>query len=267
MSEIILAINIGNTHTRLGFFFLPKRGSKSLRIVASETILNERISEFLKDDKNLSSSILKLVSSVKIILLASTRPEINQHLENWSLKVFGLKPLKFQEDFKIPMRVLVKEPEKVGQDRLLNTFAVYQRFQKLAMVIDFGTAITLDIVSSQGEFLGGVIMPGITTMAKSLQENCALLPFIEPKPISRALGKNTQEAIRAGIYLGIIGSINYLIQQITAELNQKPWIVATGGDAALFKRKLPLVKQVIPNLTLEGLVLAYQAYKKNRDNL
>jgi type III pantothenate kinase len=275
VNDLILAINIGNSNIHFGIFSPSRDGGyhKESNLIAREKIPTTRAEQFFRSwrrERRLSPPNVfgapKIISSVRQVLLASTHPTTDRLVTHWSKEVFGLKTLRAGRDFRIPMPVLVDEPGRVGVDRLLNTFAAYQITHKLTLVIDFGTAITFDIVSERGEFLGGVIAAGINTMARALHNDCALLPLIKPTVVDKAIGKNTEEAMQSGIYLGTVGLIKYLVEKITAELGKKPQIIATGGDAELLKPDpqgrrggdLPMIGQIIPDLTLRGLVLSHQ---------
>ncbi|MCK5578479.1 MAG: type III pantothenate kinase [Planctomycetes bacterium] len=255
MPELILAIDIGNTNIHFGIFTTAKK------LIAEEKIDHKRLKQFLKqwqkNIKPLHLSQSEIVSSVRTILLASTRPETDPILNQWANRVFKTKPLRFHHDFKAPCPILVNEPKKVGVDRILNALAAYEKTQRATVVIDFGTAITFDVVSDRGEFLGGAIAPGLDLMTRSLHQNCSLLPLIKPKPVSQVIGKNTAAAMQAGLYFGTIGLVNQILDRITQEFKKTPAIIATGSNAFLFKSALPKIKKIIPTLTLEGLILAY----------
>lgn len=260
MKDLILALEIGNTSIHLGFFTHPSPREHP-KLIAQENILTAQALKFFKRWRHHRESLpfagSRISSSVKLALMSSARPATDKIVEHWVKEVFRIKPLQARKDFRIPLSLMVDEPSKVGVDRLLNAFAAYHLTRKLTLVIDFGTAITLDIVSAQGEFLGGLIAPGLTSMTRTLHQDCALLPLIRPRPTKRAIGKNTEQAMQAGLYLGTIGLIRYLVQKISEELKRHPYIIATGGEAKLMKRDLPFVKKIIPDLTLQGLVLAY----------
>jgi type III pantothenate kinase len=250
-----MAISIGNTNITFGFY------TDDLKSVASDRIPNLNIKGLLKKPKA-GSGFSKIVSSVKRVLIVSTNPAIEKVVSRWVKDIFDVKPLIFRKDFTVPMPILVKEPAKVGGDRLLNAFAAYKMANSTAIAIDFGTAITFNVVSGKGEFLGGMIVPGFNSMAKALHEYCALLPLVKPKVAHQAIGKNTEEAINSGIYLGITGLVTHLIEKITKELDKKPKIIGTGGDIGFIKGQLPIIDEFIPDLTLIGLIQAYMESKK-----
>lgn len=254
--DLILAVDIGNTNTQLGVF----TGDRNL--ITHQRVSNQRLKDFFKRWRSGPGlNIPRIVSAVKYVLMVSTNPRIESILKKWVKNVFKIKTLKPDKDFPIPIPILVDEPAKVGRDRLLNALAGYERKHQATVVIDFGTAITFNVVSTQGEFLGGVIAPGINMMARALHQDCILLPLIKPKPIEQTIGKNTQQAIQSGIYLGTIGLVNLTLDKIISELKSTPHIIATGGDAELIVPALPLIKETTPTLTLEGLVLAFTKRK------
>ena len=266
---MILAIDIGNTNTHLALFSRPDK------IIASETIPNTSL------NKSFSSKIIninnnyKIISKVKTILVSSTNPEVEPIVTEWSNRVFKIKPLRAGKpsritdtarssgDFEIPIINRTDAPEKVGKDRLLNALAARKITpgRKPLIVISCGTAITFDVISAKGEFLGGVIAPGINMMAKALYQNCALLPWVKlPSKKPAALGRNTQNAIISGVYFGGAGLVENIIRELARELKIKPAslsLVITGGDAELVKSAIQFKANLIPYLTLRGLVQAY----------
>lgn len=278
---MILAIDIGNTNTHLAFLANPDK------IIASETIPNTSLNTaFL--GKVLKINVGKqIISKIKTVLLCSTNPEIESIINEWSKKVFRIKPLKAGIDFDIPIINRTDAPEKVGKDRMLNAFAALETVSDRGVlrslrpaevltkagvtyiiVISAGTAITFDVVNSRGEFLGGVIAPGISMMAKSLYQNCALLPWIKlPSKKPNVLGRNTQDAIISGVYFGGAGLVKNIIHELTKGLKTKPAkirIILTGGDAETVKSELSLKNKVIAHLTLQGLVHAYSSTKDKK---
>lgn len=257
MPDLLLAINIGNTNTQLGFF------SSLHKPLILEKASNDGLEKFFKQWPRQQDT--KLISSVRTVLMVSVNPHIESILDDWIKHLFKLTPLKPDQDFKIPMPILVDEPAKVGRDRLLSALAAYERLHQSCLIVSFGTATTFNVVSAKGEFLGGAIAPGIQMMTESLHKNCAFLPRAEPTPVQVVIGKNTQQAIQAGTYFGSIGLINHLIDKILAEgkstLGSNPKIIATGGGAELIAPSIPRITQIIPTLTLEGLILAFNKHR------
>jgi type III pantothenate kinase len=146
-------------------------------------------------------------------------------------------------------------PRSIGADRLANAAAVAQLYGYPAIVVDFGTAVTFDVVSAGGDYVGGVIAPGLEAMTNFLYQRTALLPKLTLREPTRAIGKTTRDAMMSGAVLGYRGLVREIIIRLTAENfpRKKPRLIATGGYAQLIARKLPEIEAVHPNLTLEGL--------------
>lgn len=146
-------------------------------------------------------------------------------------------------------------PGTIGADRLANAAAVAQLYGYPAIVVDFGTAVTFDVVSSRGDYVGGVIAPGLEAMTNFLYQRTALLPRLTLREPTRAIGKTTRDAMMSGAVLGYRGLVREILIRLSAENfpRRKPRLIATGGYAHLIARKLPEIEAVHPNLTLEGL--------------
>lgn len=149
------------------------------------------------------------------------------------------------------------DPKSIGADRLANAAACAGLYGSPAIVVDFGTAVTFDVLSATGDYIGGVIAPGLNAMTEYLHEKTALLPLVELKEPKVAVGRSTRDAMLSGAVHGYRGLIREILAQITAETfrGKKPIVVATGGDAKLIAGKLPLFDKVDPLLTLRGILL------------
>jgi type III pantothenate kinase len=146
-------------------------------------------------------------------------------------------------------------PRSIGADRLANAAAVAELYGYPAIVVDFGTAVTFDVVSAAGDYVGGVIAPGLEAMTNFLYQRTALLPKLTLREPARVIGKTTRSAMMSGAVLGYRGLVHEILARLTAENfpRKKPRLIATGGYAQLIARKLPEIEAVHPNLTLEGL--------------
>ncbi|MDA1005021.1 MAG: type III pantothenate kinase [Verrucomicrobia bacterium] len=144
-------------------------------------------------------------------------------------------------------------PEQIGADRLANAVAAHARFGAPSVVIDFGTAVTFDVIGAPGAYLGGVIAPGLATMTDILAQRTALLPQIDLQEPEGAIGKSTIHAMQVGAVLGYRGMIREILKGIRQELPADPTVVATGGDATLIARGLPEITHLEPDLTMEGV--------------
>ena len=154
----------------------------------------------------------------------------------------------------LPIAIDYPTPSQIGADRLANAVAVHARFGSPAIVVDFGTAVTFDVLSASASYLGGAIAPGLSSMTESLARRTALLPQIELAEPTTAVGKSTEEAMQIGAVIGYRGLIREILTAIKAEIEFHPTIVATGGDAELISRGLPEITHVLPDLTLEGIL-------------
>jgi type III pantothenate kinase len=173
----------------------------------------------------------------------------------WKLGVFELTPKTLRG-----MGIDYPKPDTIGPDRLANAVAARHRFGAPVVVLDFGTAVTLDVVNRAGNYAGGVIAPGLAAMTDYLHEKTALLPRIKIREIKTSIGKSTEEAMLVGAVHGYRGLVRELIGELKRELKVKRLpVVATGGYAKLMASKLPEISAVEPNLTLEGLRLTWEA--------
>jgi type III pantothenate kinase len=161
------------------------------------------------------------------------------------------------------MAIDYPEPQKIGADRLANAVGVLARHGAPAIVIDFGTAVTFDVISSKPAYCGGVIAPGLGAMSAYLPQKAALLPAIELEEPASAIGKSTEHAMQVGAVFGYRGLVREIIAKIRAELEGAPKIIATGGDAELISRGLPEIQAVDVDLTLDGLrIIATKVFEK-----
>jgi len=187
-------------------------------------------------------------------LLCSVVPEKARILKEVLVAHGPLHPLTWQSD--TGLAIDYPRPEQIGADRLANAIGVSARHGAPAIVIDFGTAVTFDVVAAGPTYCGGVIAPGLGAMQDYLGRRTALLPQIELDEPATAIGKSTVEAMQAGAVFGYRGLVREIIMRLRMEMAGEPAIIATGGDAGLIARGLPDIGKVDPDLTLEGLRLA-----------
>lgn len=248
---MIICVDIGNTNIDFGFF------DDEDRFLFRERIPTSRVEEILSLWKRLKES--KVVSSVELVLLASVRPAIDDELASFVKKAFRIAPKKAGLEFGIPICSRVERPEKVGVDRLINAWEAHRRTRGATVVASFGTAIVIDAVDARGEFVGGTIGPGLRIQAAALHEKCAQLPLVDPVPYVDPIGRNTEHAMSVGLFHGTVGAAQHLIRQLTEALGGHARVLATGGDAVRLAPFLPVIHEVVPNLTLEGMLHAWRA--------
>jgi type III pantothenate kinase len=153
----------------------------------------------------------------------------------------------------LPITIDYPSPEQIGADRLANAVAAYDLVGAPAIVIDFGTAVTFDVIGAPGRYLGGAIAPGVASMTRNLSKRTALLPKITLEEPRSAIGKTTVEAMQAGAMLGYRGMIREIVHAICLELPETPTVIATGGDGEIISHGLPEISRVVPSLTLDGI--------------
>lgn len=238
----MLAIDIGNTNITIGLFS-DLRLAKKARMPTNHYSSHARVLRPLIDpalDQILISSVVPLALSRLMVSL--------NRLGGSNVKVVG-------RDVKVPVINRYRRKAEVGQDRLVNAFAARELYGAPAVIVDFGTAITFDILSKRGEYLGGLILPGIALGLRSLYENTALLPRVELRRSRDIIGKDTVSSMRGGILFGYGSLVDGLAAKYRDILGRSTKIISTGGDASLVKRYAGSIDIVDEDLTLKGLAL------------
>ncbi|MGI6227043.1 MAG: type III pantothenate kinase [Peptococcales bacterium] len=193
------------------------------------------------------------------IIFSSVVPPIIGALEDMAQKYYHINPLVVGPGVKTGMPILYENPREVGADRIVNAVAAYEKYGGPLIIVDFGTATTFCAVSRKGEYLGGVITPGITISTDALFEKTAKLPKVELVAPKKVIGKNTVNAIQSGIIYGYSGLVDGIVKRMKREFNdENVKVIATGGLAELITRNTETVDEVDKLLTLEGLRLIYE---------
>ncbi len=191
------------------------------------------------------------------VVIASVVPKQNGVIGDIVEREHDLEPLFVGEQVTLPMDVLVDEPTAVGVDRICAAASAFDRRKEACVVVDFGTAITIDAVDDNGAFMGGAIMPGPRVQAKSLNNQTAQLPEVDIIRPADGVGLNTTHAIQVGIYHGIVGAVRQIIEAYATQVGRWLPAVATGGDARLFAEDCGVFDAIIDDLTLAGVGLAF----------
>lgn len=194
------------------------------------------------------------------VVAISVVPQAADWLRSLVAEVAGRKLEMVGPDIDLPCPVDVREPAKVGVDRVCAAAAAYELTGHACTVVDFGTAITVDLIDDAGRFAGGAILPGAEMQAQALARGTAALPQVEPTPPEDAIGRDTSEAIRSGICNGIPGAVRGIVEQYATKLKQWPQVVATGGDLELFLDRCDFIDSPVPELTLIGVGLAHSKH-------
>lgn len=197
---------------------------------------------------------------IDAVVIASVVPKLGKSLRRALPRLLGVKTLLIGKDLQVPIENKYRDPKQVGIDRLVNAYAAYQARRGSAVIIDFGTATTLDAVSAKGEYLGGVIAPGIEISLEALFERTALLPKTNLRHVGKAvIGRDTVESIRIGCSVGIGGLCDRLASKIKKRLGPKTCVIATGGYAEFIKNYCTSIDLIDPYLTVRGIFLTYLA--------
>lgn len=245
---MLLAIDIGNTHTVVGLFDADElrenwRLSTSVERTADENIVV--LTELLR--------MAHAEDQVEQAIVSSVVPGALEPLRMALRSRFGVDALVVGPGIKTGMPILYENPKEVGADRIVNAVAAYDRWCCGLIVVDFGTATTFDCVSPAGEYLGGAIAPGVTVSADALYRRAARLPRVAIRRPPRAVGRNTEASIQAGLYYGYAGLVDGVVQRMSAELGFEVHIVATGGLASLIAEASATIADTDDLLTLRGL--------------
>jgi type III pantothenate kinase len=201
------------------------------------------------------------VAQISACIIGSVVPKLSEILQNALAKFFAGKILVVgSENVKLNIEITLPNKKEIGADRLINAIASYEEFGGNLVIVDFGTATTFDVVGAKGEYLGGIIAPGINLSLKALHDMTAQLPQISLQKQKNVIGKNTVEAMNSGVYFGYLSLVEGMLKKIENELNHKITCITTGGLAEIFNNELQ-IKHYRPNLTLEGLLLIYEQNK------
>jgi type III pantothenate kinase len=251
---MLLALDIGNTEITVGCF----EGESLAARWRLTTNPDRTPDEWAATLGNLLTQGGRSPSEVRGVIYASVAPAVTQSLVQAAAAITGCSPVGVDPRAKLPITLDVDEPQTVGADRIVNTLAATVLYGTDTIVVDFGTATTFDCITADGRFIGGVIMPGLRTSADQLTRRAAKLPATELTPPTRAIGRRTEECIRAGVLFGTADAVDGLLRRIIAEWpeGKQPRVVATGGLAPMVAPLTRLVKEVAPDLTLQGLRIA-----------
>ncbi len=250
-----LGVDIGNTHTVIGLF----KGVELLRTWrirtrkdATEDELWALLSQLIREENLIGERI-------EDIVICCVVPPLVDPWTRLSVAHFGHEPLVINSRTPLDIKIKYERPYELGADRIANAMAAFRRYKKAVIVVDYGTAITFDCISTHGEYLGGAIAPGIQLSAEALFKGTSRLPRVDlSREPGAVIAQDTASAIQVGLLYGFSGLTDRIVRALAEQFDDRPEVIATGGLSSVIVPYCETVKKIIPNLTLEGIAEIYK---------
>jgi type III pantothenate kinase len=259
----LIAIDIGNTNISVGLFL--NGDEQFVKTISGEA--TAELTELLKSTWEMIpvSKSSKEGKRDGVIVASSVKPAWTEHIRYIIKQTIDEILLLVGKDIPYPIELSIEETNKVGADRVLAASAAYAVTEHAVVVADFGTAVTIDLVDDRGVFCGGVIFPGFEMSANALHNHTAQLPKVTVTKPKWPFGKNTTEAINAGLYYSAISSLQEIVRRYAETLGAWPQTIITGSGAKLIKDDCDFVDNYVPNLVIKGIALAYEKFIESRE--
>ncbi len=256
---MLVTIDIGNTHCCLGLFDGPAL-IKQFRVATNRRATADELGLVL-------DGLFRGLPGTPVwegVVISSVVPELDANMALAARQVLKVSVLTIKSNLPLPIKNHYHAPHNVGADRLMSAVAAVEAYGAPVIMVDFGTATTIDVVGADRAYLGGAIMPGVLLSAEALAKGTSLLPRVELKMPQDAFGRDTDESMRCGILLGAAGAVEYLVQHIKTQINLPAKVVATGGWAPMLSPLCPSIEAINPNLVLEGMRLTWLFQRTQR---
>jgi type III pantothenate kinase len=250
---MLLVIDVGNTNTVLGL--MDGVEVKAQVRMTTRPRTTDEVGIFMIQALQHRGIALEQLEGA---IICSVVPTVVYELQKACARYLGLDALIVGRNLRTKIKVRTDNPREVGADRIVNAVAALERFGGPVIIVDFGTATTVDCVNADGEYIGGAIAPGFRVSEEALVSKTAKLPRVEVIRPERAIGRNTVSAIQSGLYFGYVGLVDALARRCRAELGGDPRVVATGGLASMLAQDSEVIQTVDPHLTLRGLALLFE---------
>src|SRR5678816_4433166 len=251
---MLLVIDAGNTNTSLGVF----NGAELVAHWRLTTARSRTVDEYGVHARNLFELAGLDFKAIDAIAIASVVPPLNYTLKTMAETYFHLTPLFIDHSTDTGLKILYEPASDVGADRIVDAVAAVARHGSPCIVVDFGTATTFNAINAAGEYVGGLITPGIMISSEALFSRTAKLPRVDIKRPQQVIGSSTVAAMQSGLYYGYAGLVDGVLERMIEEIGTKPRIIATGGLAPLIATGSKYIDKVDDTLTLEGLRLIYE---------
>lgn len=252
---MLLAVDVGNSHTVIGVF----DGNELAQHWRLSTDSRRTADEFaLMFGGLMAFANLSFSRNVHGVVMSSVVPTVTERLQEMTNRYFHFAPIVVEPGTRTGMAIKMENPREVGADRLVNAIAAYERFGGPGIVVDFGTATSFDVYSGKGEFIGGAIAPGVQSSMDALAARGAQLGTVALNRPRHAIGRNTGEAMQSGAVYGFAGQVDRIVEELAAELEADPIVVATGGLASAVMAACRTIDEHEPWLTLDGLRIIWE---------